>query len=252
MIVSRLTFFTKTFVICCYQVTNFFARGTGLPVRFLQRPLVFVVLIAYFAVPVLGEVCHNTGFARCHFPWGFPMRWFTKRCLQVHRLMLKASSSTKCSVNSSNRSGRTCDRLPSAASMFSFLFLFSVSEDKQQVSQCSTACTLTLYGCWARRRIFYCKILRHRWVGTSGWKSRNNDGHVSSVFHCILQLCKKKKAVVFDHWSIHRSIRDLRRVFQATENCWRILEDLYCHEKNPNLGCTLLLPRLSALLHWLW
>ena len=39
----------------------------------------------------------------------------------------EASSSTKCSVNSSNHSGRSCDRLPSAASMFSFLFLFSVS-----------------------------------------------------------------------------------------------------------------------------
>ena len=102
------------------------------------------------------------------------MRWFTKKCLRVHRLMLKASSSTKCSVNSSNHSGRSCDRLPSAASFFSFLFLFSVSVDKQQVFPCSTACTLTSCGRWARRRIFYCKVLRPmlKMYSKSSWKVR--------------------------------------------------------------------------------
>ena len=44
MIVSRFTSFTKNFVICCYQVTIFSARGTTSPVRLLHGALVILVV----------------------------------------------------------------------------------------------------------------------------------------------------------------------------------------------------------------
>ena len=44
------------------------------------------------------------------------------------------ASSTKISVNSSNHSGRSWDRFPSAGSMSRFLFVFSVSVESYNKS----------------------------------------------------------------------------------------------------------------------
>ena len=44
MIVSRFTLFTKNFMVCCYQSPNCSARGTTVPVSFLQGALVILVL----------------------------------------------------------------------------------------------------------------------------------------------------------------------------------------------------------------
>ena len=44
MIVSRFTFFTENFVICCYQVTNIFCKSTTVPIRLLHGALVVLVL----------------------------------------------------------------------------------------------------------------------------------------------------------------------------------------------------------------
>ena len=54
---------------------------------------------------------------------------------------------------------------------------------------------------------------------------RTTMGTQFSVLHCIFLFSFWVQRNVFDHWFTHRSIRDLRKVFQAI-----VLEDLHCHE----------------------
>ena len=66
---------------------NCSARGTGLPVRFLQRAVVILVLFAYFAVSVLRDVRENTVY-----PIPDVLKVLDEvvheKCLRVHPLML--------------------------------------------------------------------------------------------------------------------------------------------------------------------
>ena len=61
MIVSRFTTFTENFVICCYQVTKIYARGTAPPLRLLHGagPCNFSPL-ADLAISVFRELIVNT------------------------------------------------------------------------------------------------------------------------------------------------------------------------------------------------
>ena len=63
MIVSRFIIFTENFVICCYQVTNFSARGTAPPLRLLHGALVIGPL-KNPAISVFGEMSINTVLAQ--------------------------------------------------------------------------------------------------------------------------------------------------------------------------------------------
>ena len=54
--VPRFTIFTENFVICCYQVTNFFCTKYGCARAFSARRPCYLGYLADFAISVLREV----------------------------------------------------------------------------------------------------------------------------------------------------------------------------------------------------
>ena len=139
-------------------------------------------------------------------------------------LEAEASSSTMFSVNSSNNFNRSCNGASRAASVSSFLFLFSVS-----VESCNKSPR-------AQLRRLRLRVVAGLGVEPSVVESCGTDvenvlvvevgglvdnpgttmGTYFSVLHRIFCLLVYKNAF-FDHWSSRRNIHDLRRVFQAIE-----------------------------------
>ena len=64
MIVSRFTIFTENFVICCYQVTNFFCTRYGSAIACPARGLCNLCPLADLAISVFREMSINTVFTQ--------------------------------------------------------------------------------------------------------------------------------------------------------------------------------------------
>ena len=80
MIVSRFTVVTENLVICCYQVTKIFTRGTAPPLHLLHGALVMLVPLTDLAISVFGEVSINTALTQILTSLGWALsRYFMRR-----------------------------------------------------------------------------------------------------------------------------------------------------------------------------
>ena len=80
MIVSRFTSFTEDFLVCCYEVTEFFRSRHDCTSAFSERSPCYFGPLADVAIFVLREVSFNTVLARARYhSYSRLWRWFTRR-----------------------------------------------------------------------------------------------------------------------------------------------------------------------------
>ena len=129
MIVTR---FTENFVICV-KSPKISALGTNVQARLLQEALVFLSSSRYLNFVFFVRV--DTVLTRTWFHFARDSIGSSREVLAVSRYtgagLLRGSlgllSSTKLSLKSWNRSGKSCNRSLCTSSRPSLLFLFSVS-----------------------------------------------------------------------------------------------------------------------------
>ena len=136
MTVTRFTFFTENFVICCYQVTKIVGSGHDCTSTSSARSPRYFCIQADIAIWVLRKVRVDTmltpepGSTFARGPIGnsweeLEVSW------SLGAGFLRGSaghcSSTNFSLKSCSQSGKSCNRSLCTSSRPSFLFLFSVS-----------------------------------------------------------------------------------------------------------------------------
>ena len=142
MIVTRFTFFTENFVICCYQVTKVFRSRHDCTSAFSARSPCNLVSQADIAISVLREVSKNAG--------AYPIPLLLAALKTIDEKELEASrcsgtlSSTRPCLNSYCDSGRSCDKFPCTSTFSSFLHGFSVSSGSCDSFPCGSSLILSL------------------------------------------------------------------------------------------------------------